>query len=81
MWEETRSCIHEVVRFAWLQQTGERSNLPDVHAALRSRIDQLPLTALELLQVVAVAGHPIPERSRAQLLRLLAQLWRPGAFS
>jgi eukaryotic-like serine/threonine-protein kinase len=33
----------------------------DIHGVLRSRIDRLPPEALELLQTVAVAGHPITE--------------------
>ncbi len=50
--------LQELARFAGLQQPGER---PHVQSALTSRIEQLPQTALELLQIVAVAGHPIPE--------------------
>jgi len=72
--------LHEVVQFATLRKKG--ANDPegfDVHAALRSRVDRLPLAALELLQTVAVAGHPIPEavaRRAAAPVGSPAEAWR-----
>ena len=53
--------LQEVARFAELQAAGESSASLDVHNALRSRVDRLPLLTLELLQTVAVAGHPLTE--------------------
>jgi eukaryotic-like serine/threonine-protein kinase len=53
--------LHEVAHFAVLQEAGGLSPALDIHAALRARIDRLPSAARELLQTVAVAGHPITE--------------------
>jgi eukaryotic-like serine/threonine-protein kinase len=53
--------LEEVARF-WLETAGDIGSSPaDIHAALRARIDRLPPAALELLQTVAVAGHPVTE--------------------
>jgi eukaryotic-like serine/threonine-protein kinase len=53
--------LQEVARFAEDRQTEDPGRNLDVHAALRVRVDRLPLAALELLQTVAVAGYPITE--------------------
>jgi eukaryotic-like serine/threonine-protein kinase len=53
--------LHEVAWFAELQEAGIGANSLGVRSALRFRIDRLPPAALELLQAVAVAGHPITE--------------------
>jgi eukaryotic-like serine/threonine-protein kinase len=69
--------LQEVARFA-VQEGGLSTSL-DVHAALRSRIDRLPLPALELLQIVAVAGHPLTEqvaRRAASLAGSATDAWR-----
>jgi eukaryotic-like serine/threonine-protein kinase len=72
--------LHEVALFAGAQQGGELgSGTLDVQAALRARIDRLPAAALELLQAVAVAGHPITEQvaeRAAALERSATEAWR-----
>ena len=72
--------LQEVARFAHAQtEPGSDSKSVDVHSALRSRVDRLPLAALELLQTVAVAGHPITEevaRRAAAPASAPAEAWR-----
>ena len=70
--------LHEVARFAGDQKAGEQSPSIDVHAALGSRIDHLPPAALELLQIISVAGHPITEsvaRGAAALAGSVTEAW------
>jgi eukaryotic-like serine/threonine-protein kinase len=72
--------LQEVAQFARLQNEGEPgSEAVDVHSALRFHVDRLPLAALELLQTVAVAGHPITEevaRRAAAPAGSAAEAWR-----
>ena len=71
--------LQEVARFAGDQKAGEQSPSIDVHAALGSRIDHLPPAALELLQIISVAGHPITEtvaRGAAALAGSVTEAWR-----
>jgi hypothetical protein len=72
--------LQEVARFAGLDRRGRPgSGALDVHAALRARVDRLPLAALELLQTVSVAGHPITEevaRRAAAPAGSAANAWR-----
>jgi eukaryotic-like serine/threonine-protein kinase len=72
--------LHEVVQFAALgKKDDEDTGALDVHAALRARVDRLPLAALELLQTVAIAGHPITEevaRRAADPAASAAEAWR-----
>jgi eukaryotic-like serine/threonine-protein kinase len=72
--------LYEVARFAALQKGSEgHSKALDVQAALRARVARLPLAALELLQTVAVAGHPITEevaRRAAAPVGSATEAWR-----
>ncbi len=77
--------LQEVVHFAGLQPADGSSTSLDVPTALRSRVDRLPPAALELLQMVAVAGHPVTEavawdavaRRVAAPTRPPPELWDP----
>ncbi len=55
--------IQELARFAAVQAPGAATaGRIDLQAALAARIDRLPAPARGLLEVVAVAGHPIAEK-------------------
>jgi eukaryotic-like serine/threonine-protein kinase len=54
--------IQELVRFAsHASADGRMASSTDLIAALRARIEQLPAAARQLVDVVAVAGHPVAE--------------------
>ena len=55
--------LEEVAHFAGLQEgAGVEPSRLDIQAALGARVGRLPAQALELLQTIALAGHPITEQ-------------------
>ena len=75
--------LQEIVRFAMLQEADDSSTPLDLGTMWRARVDRLPPTALELLQTLAVAGHPLMEsvareaaaRRAAAPARFPVELW------
>jgi predicted Ser/Thr protein kinase len=68
--------IQELVGFAVRDPGGAgASRGSDLSSAISARIDRLPARARQLLELVAVAGHPVPERTVRSAAGLAWPAW------